>query len=78
MGRTTGSWWQRLMKLDNSYLELISVEPVSTDIQEALEKVLGIVYWSASQRRLSIDQLIRVGLERQTELSKRNVKILIR
>ena len=60
-------WWHRLWDVDRSFLELISVEASPIDIQRMLEKELNIVYWSRSQLRLSIAQLIRLGLDRDRQ-----------
>lgn len=45
------------------------------DIQLVLEKELDIVYWSRSQQRLSIAQLIRLGLDRELKLANQSVRI---
>jgi len=63
----TARWWHRLFNVDRSYLELVSVEHSGIDIQRVLEKELGLVYRSRSQQRLSIAQLIRHGLDRETK-----------
>ena len=62
-------WWHRLWDVDRSYLELVSVEASPVDIQRMLEKELNIVYWTRSQQRLSIAQLIRLGLDRELKLA---------
>lgn len=59
------NWWRRLLRVDGSHLELVSVEQSSIDIQRLLEQELGVVYSSASEPTLSIPQLIRLGLNRQ-------------
>ena len=60
----TARWWHRLLNVDRSYLELVSVEQSAIDIQRVLEKELDIVYSSRPHQRLRIAQLIRLGLDR--------------
>jgi hypothetical protein len=68
-------WWHRLWNVDRSYLELVSVEASPIDIQRVLEKELNIVYSSRSQQRLSIAQLIRLGLDRELKLANQTYRI---
>jgi hypothetical protein len=51
------------------------VEASPIDIQRVLEKELNIVYSSRSQQRLSIAQLIRLGLDRELKLANQTYRI---
>ena len=71
----TAKWWHHLWNVDRSFLELVSVEASPIDIQRMLERELNIVYWSRSQQRLSIAQLIRLGLDRELKLANQYTRI---
>jgi len=58
-------WWQRLLNLDVSYLEIVSVEQSRIDIRRVLAQDLGIVDESTKQECLSIAQLIQLALDRE-------------